>query len=210
MKANPLARALLVLLAVAVQLLAQNSNTDNAPSWADTQPVSSSTTNATIKPWERYQKPSTPAPHSSAWQPPEGDEIIKGTKIPRWDDTTPLSTKTPKPIVLPDQIKTKNGRVYEGVKLVAKNDFEITIRCFDKEDSMELENIRLADLPEDLQKQLGYDPKKSDAEEARQKEREKLFAAPKPSPSERRWMPSLPDVPLPCRYSPLKPPEPTR
>jgi hypothetical protein len=34
-------------------------------------------------------------PASSEWQPPEGDEIIKRTKIPRWDDTTPLPAKTP-------------------------------------------------------------------------------------------------------------------
>ena len=46
MKANPLVCALLVLLAVAVQLPAQNTNTPNAPRWADTRPVYPSGTNA--------------------------------------------------------------------------------------------------------------------------------------------------------------------
>ena len=46
MKPNPLACALLVLLAIAVQLPAQNTNTASVPSWADTQPVTSSGTNA--------------------------------------------------------------------------------------------------------------------------------------------------------------------
>jgi TPR repeat protein len=45
-KPNALACALLVFLAVAVQLPAQNTNTPNAPRWEDTQPVSSSSTNA--------------------------------------------------------------------------------------------------------------------------------------------------------------------
>ena len=47
LKPNPLACALLVLLAVAVQLPAQNTNTANAPKWEETQPVSQSVTNAT-------------------------------------------------------------------------------------------------------------------------------------------------------------------
>lgn len=46
MKANPLVCALLVLLAVAVQLPAQNTNRPNAPRWEDTRPVYPSGTNA--------------------------------------------------------------------------------------------------------------------------------------------------------------------
>ena len=104
--------------------------------------------------------------------------------------STNISTKAqfPKPFVLPDEIKTQNGRVYQGVKLLAKTDLEIKIRYFDREDTMQLENIKLADLPDELQKQFGYDPKKADVEEARQKEREKLFAAPKSGHPEQRWM----------------------
>ena len=38
MKANPLTSAFLLLLAVAVQLFAHNTNTTNAPKWEDTKP----------------------------------------------------------------------------------------------------------------------------------------------------------------------------
>jgi len=106
MKANPLACALLVLLAVAVQLPAQQpvspSIKHTLPDFATLQPVTNAVaTNKESGPWEDYQVSSsntnaaaTNKLASSKWQPPEGDEIIKGTKIPRWDDTTPLPAKT--------------------------------------------------------------------------------------------------------------------
>ena len=76
MKPNPLACALLVLLAIAVQLPAQNTNTASVPSWADTQPVTSSGTNAAGAAAPKKQTaeefldaPNTAGTNSSDWEP---------------------------------------------------------------------------------------------------------------------------------------------
>ena len=86
MKANPLACALLVLLAVTVPLPAQQPTTNAAGT--------SKTSAGDIFDRIAAKQGVTNKPASSEWHPPESDEIIKGTKIPRWDDTTPLPAKT--------------------------------------------------------------------------------------------------------------------
>jgi rhodanese-related sulfurtransferase len=58
------------------------------------------------------------------FDPPKGDEIIKGTKIPRWDDTTPLPAKTPTTTNNSQKLKSKQraDEIHEQVqKMLARN-----------------------------------------------------------------------------------------
>ena len=53
-------------------------------------------------------------------------------------------------------IATRSGKMYQGVKLQTVSSSEIIISYSDDEGVMQLENIKLADLPDDLQKHFGY------------------------------------------------------
>jgi hypothetical protein len=90
-------------------------------------------------------------------------------------NTAVMAAKT-KPFVMPDKITTRSGRVYQEVKLQTFNASEINIRHFDGEGVMQIDNIKLADLPDSLQKAFGYDPKKAVAYDEKEKTREKIFS----------------------------------
>jgi len=90
-------------------------------------------------------------------------------------NTTAIAVKA-KPFVMPAELKTRSGKTYREIKLQTYNASEITIRYFDDEGVMQFENIKLADLPDDMQKAFGYDPKKALAYDQKEQARQKLFS----------------------------------
>ncbi len=99
-----------------------------------------------------------------------------------------LVVSKPQPFVMPDTIATRSGKMYQGVKLQTVSSSEIIISYSDDEGVMQLENIKLADLPDDLQKHFGYDPKKAALEETKEQEQQKLWSShAKLTPDQQRW-----------------------
>ena len=85
-------------------------------------------------------------------------------------------------------IATRSGKMYQGVKLQTVSSSEIIISYSDDEGVMQLENIKLADLPDDSQKHFGYDPKKAALEETKEQEQQKLLSShAKLTPDQQRW-----------------------
>jgi hypothetical protein len=76
----------LIWLAVVIQLTAQNSTTANAPRWEDAQPVYPNSTNATIKPWEKFKAidflNGKTNGVSSGFTPPKPEDIVSSGFTP--------------------------------------------------------------------------------------------------------------------------------
>ena len=139
MKPNPLACALLVLLAVAVQLPAQNTNTANAPKWEETQPVSQSVTNATgtnktsagdIFDQVAAEQSATNAARTnlSDWEPVSSSSTNAAAAIPDWA-TNNASAST-------NSAGTK--KTSAGYISVDNPDGSVIKASFDEETSMQL------------------------------------------------------------------------
>ncbi|MGA2242527.1 MAG: hypothetical protein ABSH11_10915 [Verrucomicrobiota bacterium] len=90
MKANPLACALLVLLAVAVQLPAKQTTTNAV----GTNNTSAGDIFDQIAAEQKISPSGTNTAATNKTKPLVG-LVGKGTKTPTWDDTTPLPAKTP-------------------------------------------------------------------------------------------------------------------
>jgi hypothetical protein len=101
--------------------------------------------------------------------------------------TIKAAAQKPKPFVMPDEITTLSGKTYEGVKLQSATANEIYITYIDNESVMQADNIKLANLPPDLQKHFKYDQKKAALADAKEKEEEaKLVSNGGMTPSQAR------------------------
>lgn len=99
--------------------------------------------------------------------------------------TIKAAAQKPKPFVMPDEITTLSGRTYDGVKLQSATANEIYIVYSDNEGVMQADNIKLADLPPDLQKHFNFNQKKAALADAKEREEEaKLVSSSGMTPSQ--------------------------
>jgi hypothetical protein len=140
MKANPLACALLVLLAVAVQLPAQNSNTDKAPRWEDTQPVSPSSTNATAL---IDFRPESPKPASTTIVPPAGFVL----------DEMPFDSS---------HVKTTAGKVYDKIQVSKVEPDGVVVSYTPEKGGMAITKLFFEELPKNWRDHYGYSSQKAE------------------------------------------------
>lgn len=190
MKANPLVCALLVLLAVAFQLPAQQPTTNaagtNKSSAGDIFDRVAAEQAATNK-------------QRSARKPSEGDEIIMGTTIPRWEDTQPVSqssTNAPaknQPIVATNQIRSiivsapktvtitgNDGAVYNIMGIYFTEPDGVTVKNLVKSSTghgvgrIETTKIPFENLPVKIQQRFNYDPQQAAAYRAKVAEEQRI------------------------------------
>jgi hypothetical protein len=87
----------------------------------------------------------------------------------------------PKLFVMPDVITTRTGHTYSSVELDGISPSEINISYTDGTGVRQLDNVKLSDLPDNLQKAFHYDPKKAAAYDEKERQREAQFSSQNPS-----------------------------
>jgi hypothetical protein len=104
-----------------------------------------------LKPWERYQKPSTPAPQTSNVFD-QFDPSNLNEKMPSWNDAGATNT-----------IVTILGHVYHHAKITLVEPDGVTIKYAPDSGGFGGIKIPFGDLPLEYQQQYGYDPQQAAA-----------------------------------------------
>ena len=138
---------------------------------------------ATEKPWERFAKQKSAANQTVAQS--SATNTLKKPE-PRIE-ITGMAKPTGKALMLPDEITIRSGKTYQGVRLQQVYPSEIIISYRRNDGVRDLMNLKLADLPENLQKQYGYNPKKAAEYEAAQKGRAEALSSSSYPSNERQW-----------------------
>jgi hypothetical protein len=88
---------------------------------------------------------------------------------------TPPSPVNPLTIQLPDPLVTATGESYQAPKLLQVTANEIIISYVDQDGVLQAQNVKIADLATNLQRQLNYNPVKAAVAESNEVADAKLF-----------------------------------